>query len=91
MSLSNVKLRRFLDRIKWPLVTRARYQQNKDNYEAELKATGAGADSYLSQLRASRDNERNLKQEVAELQRLLKDAQKNDHRDPETGRFEKAE
>lgn len=69
----NMKLRKFLDGIKWPLVTRARYQLNKDNYEAELVAVSDLANGYLSQLRASRDNERNLKQEIAELQRKLAD------------------
>jgi len=79
----NMKLRKLLDRYRWPLVTRARFEQNKANYEAELKATNQGADGYLSQLREARDMIRNLKQQLAE-------AQRNDQRDPETGRYTKA-
>lgn len=79
----NMKLRKLLDRIRWPLVTRKRFELNKANYEAELQATNQGADGYLSQLREARDMIRNLKQQLAE-------AQRNDQRDPDTGRYTKA-
>jgi len=69
MRLKNVKLRRLMDKLKWPLVTRGRYQTLKDNMQAELD-------------HASRT--------IAALNAALLEARKNDHRDPETGRFEKA-
>lgn len=79
----NVKLRRLSDRLGWPLVTRKRFDTMKANYDAELAATSQGADGYLAQLREARDMVRNLKQELAE-------AQRNDQRDPDTGRYTKA-
>jgi hypothetical protein len=47
----NVKLRRALDKLGWPLVTRARYQLNKDNYEAEIKQLHVTIDLRNEQLR----------------------------------------
>lgn len=71
----NVKLRKFSDRMGWPLVTRARFKLNSNNYDAEIEL-------YERQLRESRDLIRNLKQQLAE-------AQRNDHRNADTGRYEK--
>jgi hypothetical protein len=70
-----MKFRRFFDRIRWPLVTRARFELNGKNYDAELEL-------YERNLREARDLIRNLKQELAE-------AQRNDQRDPDTGRYTK--
>lgn len=33
---ANVKMRRWLDEIRWPFVTRKRFELNSANYEAEL-------------------------------------------------------
>ena len=82
MNLS-MRLRKFGNRIRFPLVTRARFELNQANYEAELK-------QIESERGGLGDLCRNLKQEVAELKRKLEVAEKNDHRDPATGRFDKA-
>lgn len=47
----NAKIRSALDRLKWPLVTRARYQQNKDNYEEEIRQMNKEAASLRVLLR----------------------------------------
>lgn len=71
----NVKLRRFFDRMGWPLVTRKRFNTYTGNVNNEIEL-------YERQLRESRDQVHNLKQQLAE-------AQRNDHRNPDTGRYEK--
>lgn len=90
-NLANLRFRKFFDKMKWPLVTRARYQQNKDNYEAELKATEQLANEYLKllndgeygELRAQLTEQRNVNvtqagiilRQTADIERLEQELQ----------------
>lgn len=86
----NVKMRRLLDRIGWPLVTRARYTLLKENLEAELDHAEQVNNTLRQTLLQVREDIAKANAEAADLRVKLHVAEKNDHRNPETGRFEKA-
>lgn len=78
------KLRSLGNKLHFPLVTRKRFNTLEANMEAEIKYITSVADSRALALRGQRIQIDDLKEQLAA-------AQRNDHRDPETGRFEKAD
>jgi len=68
----HMKLRKLGNRWRWPFVTRARFEQNQANYEAELKAVGQSADGYLALLNAGDFGE--LRRQLEETHEKLIDA-----------------
>jgi hypothetical protein len=63
----NAKMRAWLDRIGWPLVTRKRYQLLKDNMGAEIDHGDQTVTTLQAALAEAREGWRNCKKEVAAL------------------------
>lgn len=86
----NVKIRKTLDRMGWPLVTRKRFMTLHDNMQAEITFLENGLNNTRQALLTTRSDLKTAHETIDRLRAELVEARKNDNRDPATGQYIKS-